>query len=117
MRAWTIAPSLLMAPLLMAPLLMAPLLAAPAFAQTTLLAEEGARIAQQWCANCHAIAPGQQPPTGDAASSFPAIARLASTTEMSLRVFLQTPHANMPNYQLSRAETDAVVTYILSLRP
>jgi mono/diheme cytochrome c family protein len=35
---------------------------------------------------------------------------------MSLRVFLQTPHANMPNFQLSRAETDAIVAYILSLR-
>lgn len=95
------------------------LLAAPALAQSppAPLAEEGARIAQQWCANCHAIAHGRQPPTGDAASSFPAIARLASTTEMSLRVFLQTPHANMPDYRLSRAETDAVVAYLLSLKP
>lgn len=95
------------------------LLAAPALAQSppAPLAEEGARIAQQWCANCHAIAQGQQPPTGDAASSFPAIARLASTTEMSLRVFLQTPHANMPDYRLSRAETDAVVAYLLWLKP
>jgi mono/diheme cytochrome c family protein len=95
------------------------LLAAPALAQPqpAPLVEAGARIAQQWCANCHAIAPGQQPPTGDAAPSFPAIARLTPTTEMSLRVFLQTPHVNMPNYQLSRAETDAVVAYILSLKP
>jgi len=92
------------------------LLAGPALAQAPLV-EEGARLAQQWCANCHAIAPGQQPPTGDAAPSLPAVARLASTTEMSLRVFLQTPHARMPDHRLSRAETDAVVAYILSLRP
>jgi mono/diheme cytochrome c family protein len=94
------------------------LLAAPAAAQPQLapMAGEGARIAQQWCANCHAVAPGQRPPTGDAVASFPAIAALTSTTEMSLRVFLQTPHANMPNFQLSRAETDAIVAYILSLR-
>lgn len=95
------------------------LLAAPAWAQPqpAPLVAEGARLAQQWCANCHAIAPGQQPPTGDAAPSFPAVARLTATTEMSLRVFLRTPHANMPDYQLSRAQTDAVVAYILSLRP
>ncbi|MCU0889470.1 MAG: cytochrome c [Rubritepida sp.] len=80
------------------------------------MAGEGGRIAQQWCANCHAVAPGMTPPTGDAVASFPAIAALRSTTEMSLRVFLQTPHANMPNFQLSRAETDALVAYILSLR-
>jgi mono/diheme cytochrome c family protein len=100
-----------------APLLLA-LAASPALAQPQLapMAGEGARIAQQWCANCHAVAPGQRPPTGDAVASFPAIAALTSTTEMSLRVFLQTPHANMPNFQLSRAETDAIVAYILSLR-
>ena len=94
------------------------LLAAPAAAQPQLppLASEGARIAQQWCANCHAVAPGQRPPTGDAVASFPAIAALPSTTEMSLRVFLQTPHASMPNFQLSRAETDAVIAYILALK-
>lgn len=96
----------------------ATLLMGPALAQAPPpLATEGARLAQQWCANCHAIAPGQQPPTGDAASSFPAIARMTSTTEMSLRVFLQTPHVNMPDYQLTRNEMDAVVAYILSLRP
>jgi len=102
----------------MRPLILAfALVTGPALAQSPPLATEGARLAQQWCANCHAIAPGQQPPTGDAASSFPAIARMPSTTEMSLRVFLQTPHANMPDYQLSRSEMDAVVAYILSLRP
>lgn len=94
------------------------LLSGPALAQSprAVLVGEGQRLAQQWCANCHAVAPGQRPPTGDAAASFPAIAAMTSTTEMSLRVFLQTPHGNMPDYQLSRAQTDAVVAYILSLR-
>ncbi|MCX8135069.1 MAG: cytochrome c [Roseococcus sp.] len=94
------------------------LVATPAAAQgpAPALIGEGQRLAQQWCANCHAVAPGQRPPAGDAAASFPAIAALPSTTEMSLRVFLQTPHAAMPDYRLSRAELDAVVAYILSLR-
>lgn len=94
------------------------LLSGPALAQAPapILTGEGQRLAQQWCANCHAVAPGQRPPTGDAAPPLATVAARASTTEMSLRVFLQTPHANMPDYQLSRAQTDAVVAYILSLR-
>lgn len=93
-------------------------MAMPALAQptpsATPLAEEGARLAQQWCANCHAIAPGQQPPMGDAAPSLPAVARRAD--DASLRAFLRQPHANMPDHNLSRAELNAVVAYILSLR-
>jgi hypothetical protein len=34
--------------------------------------------------------------------------------ELSLRVFLQTPHRNMPNLQLSQKETDDVIGFILS---
>ena len=41
---------------------------------------------------------------------------MPSTTEMALRVFLQTPHARMPDYRLSTAELDGVVAYILSLK-
>ncbi len=94
------------------------LLASPAAGQgpAPVLIGEGQRLAHQWCANCHAVAPGQRPPAGDAAASFPAIAALPSTTEASLRVFLQTPHAGMPDYRLSRTEMDALVSYILSLR-
>lgn len=80
------------------------------------LAPAGRQLAQQWCSSCHAVGPGQQPPQGDATPAFASVAAMPSTTEMSLRVFLQTPHAGMPNFQLSREQTDAVVTYILSLR-
>ncbi len=90
-------------------------LAAPAMAQSPM-ASDGGRIAAQWCANCHAVTRSAPPPTGDATPSFPAVAAMPSTTETSLRVFLQTPHVNMPNYQLSTTELDAVVAYILSLR-
>jgi mono/diheme cytochrome c family protein len=89
----------------------------PAAAQVPAdLAPEGRRIAQQWCAACHAIGPGQPPPQGDATPPFPLVAAMPATTETSLRVFLQTPHVGMPNFQLSRVETDALVAYILSLR-
>jgi len=95
------------------PLLVFPGIAA---AQTQPTVGEGQRIARQWCANCHMVSLDMPPPDNDSAPSFPAIAAMSTTTETGLRVFLQTPHSNMPNYQHSRGETDAVVAYLLSLR-
>jgi len=99
-------------------LLLLPLLAFPglAAAQAQPMAGEGLRMARQWCANCHLVSRDMPPPANDAAPSFPALAAMSTTTETGLRVFLQTPHSNMPNYQLSRGELDAVVAYLLSLR-
>ena len=41
---------------------------------------------------------------------------MKSTTPLSLRVFLQTPHNRMPDLHLSRTEIDDLIGYILSLR-
>jgi mono/diheme cytochrome c family protein len=76
----------------------------------------GRRVAETWCVNCHLIDPGARGPAGDAAPPFQAIARMPSTTEMSLRAFLQTPHAPMPDYRLSGAELDGVTAWILKLK-
>ncbi len=76
----------------------------------------GRNLALRACAECHAVAnqPGGQ--VSDAVPSFTTIARSRTTTELSLRVFLQTPHAPMPNLMLARREIDDVVSYILSLK-
>jgi mono/diheme cytochrome c family protein len=76
----------------------------------------GRRLAEAWCSNCHVIGPGASGPVSDAVPTFPGVARMSSTTGMSLRAFLLTPHARMPDIQLSREQTDDVVAYILSLR-
>ncbi|WP_431270011.1 hypothetical protein [Dankookia sp. P2] len=60
------------------------------------------------------IGPGARGPAGDAAPPFAAVAAMPSTTEMSLRAFLQTPHARMPDYRLTTAELDGVVGWILA---
>jgi mono/diheme cytochrome c family protein len=78
-------------------------------------ASAGHRLADAWCKDCHAI---------DAAASgatrgppdFIDIANRASTTALSLKVFLQTSHPSMPNLILKPAETDDLVDYILSLK-
>ncbi len=89
-----------------------------AAAQTAGDTANGAALARTWCANCHVVGTGggQTPPSGDAVPSFRAIAAMPSTTALSLRVFLQTPHGRMPDFSLSRNETDDVIAYILSLR-
>ncbi len=102
-------------------LLPASLLAGPAAARAegAATAEQrafGKAIAENWCANCHVVGPAQRLAPGDAAPPFAAVARMPSTTPLSLRVFLQTPHARMPDYRLSQGEMDAVIAYILGLR-
>lgn len=72
----------------------------------------GERLAAANCAQCHS-------PAGmhSRAPPFATIAAMPSTTEASLTVFLQTPHASMPNLILSVAERNDLIAYILSLRP
>jgi mono/diheme cytochrome c family protein len=92
-------------------------LTAPAAAQTDIGdPQAGRRLAETWCANCHRVAPAGPGPVTDSAPAFGAVAAMPSTTVMSLRVFLQTPHANMPDYRLTREQTDNLIAYILSLR-
>ena len=76
----------------------------------------GRALTLRACAECHAV-PNQQGGTvSDAVPSFVTIARSLTSTELSLCVFLQTPHAPMPNLMLTRREIDDVVSYILSLK-
>ncbi|PZW39390.1 mono/diheme cytochrome c family protein [Humitalea rosea] len=88
---------------------------APAAAQPVGDGEAGRRLAETWCASCHAVTSGGRGTATDATPGFPTIAAMPSTTAMSLRVFLRTPHDLMPDLHLSRQQTDDLITYILSL--
>lgn len=77
---------------------------------------EGHRLAASWCSACHAVENTVRGPVRDAAPSFLSIARMPSTTEMSLTAFLVTPHPSMPNFSLSRKEIRDLAAYILALR-
>ena|SRR5665213_1224254 len=76
----------------------------------------GQRIAQVTCSNCHLVDPQNRKAGSEAAPTFSSIARMASTTEMSLAVFLSTTHGRMPDLILSGTEIQDVSAYILSLR-
>lgn len=79
-------------------------------------ADAGRELAKKWCSGCHVVSPQQQHASNDAVPSFASIARMPSTTAMSVRAFLHTPHPPMPDLQLSHTEVDDLATYILSLR-
>ncbi|MFO1118063.1 MAG: c-type cytochrome [Beijerinckiaceae bacterium] len=87
----------------------------PAFGQGP---SAGQSIAEASCGACHQIY-GDRSSAASANSgpSFQAISRMPSTTQLSIKVFLQTPHANMPNLILSREEIDALAAYIVTLSP
>jgi len=76
----------------------------------------GKHIAQVWCSSCHKIGSEETKAVSDAVPSFSSIGQMKSTTATSLAAFLSTPHANMPNFVLSRTEIRDVSAYILSLR-
>jgi len=75
----------------------------------------GHKLAEAWCRSCHAIdANGAR--AESTAPDFVAVANLPSTTELSLKVFLQSSHPNMPNLMLTPEQSGDVVNYILSLK-
>ncbi len=76
----------------------------------------GRRLAEAWCSQCHAIGPGASGPESGAAPGFPAVAEMPSTTAMSLHAFLRTPHARMPDIQMTPHQLDDLIAYILSLQ-
>jgi mono/diheme cytochrome c family protein len=79
-------------------------------------ASAGSQLAQRWCSNCHVVGQSQGRGTSTGAPPFAAVAEMPSTTAMSLRAFLMTPHGRMPDLHLTRDEIDDVSAYILSLR-
>jgi mono/diheme cytochrome c family protein len=75
--------------------------------------DRGQTLARAWCAECHRVEPGS---FGIFAADFAEVANLPSTTALSLRVFLQSNHKEMPNFSLKPAEADDIIAYILSLK-
>ena len=75
----------------------------------------GADLAREVCAKCHLVTEDQMVDPAVGPSLFE-VAEHPATTEMSLRAFLQTPHATMPNLMLTPEETDDVIAYLLTLK-
>jgi len=78
--------------------------------------EEGHELARNVCTECHLVERAQTDDVSYPATAFQDIADNPAHTELSLRVFLNTPHKEMPNFVLTPAQSDNVIAYILSLR-
>ncbi|WP_419951653.1 cytochrome C552 [Methylobacterium sp.] len=75
----------------------------------------GWTVSVELCSRCHVI--GREPQVdGHVGPAFTTIAAMPSTTGVALNVFLQSHHQWMPSVRLDRAEMDAVIDYILSLK-
>jgi mono/diheme cytochrome c family protein len=74
-------------------------------------------LAVRVCAECHDVqAHNGAAFSPTAAPTFYLVANAKTTTAIGLSVFLQTPHANMPNLILSEDERRNVIAYILQFR-
>jgi cytochrome c len=78
--------------------------------------EAGRKLAREVCAVCHIVSEDQLHDPGVGAPTFFEVVDHPSVTALSLRVFLRTPHATMPDLMLSPDETDDIISYILTLR-
>jgi mono/diheme cytochrome c family protein len=76
----------------------------------------GRRLAEAWCKDCHSIEAATAG-TRSVPPDFTAIANRTSTTALSLKVFFQTSHRNMPNLIIAPGQADDLANYILSLKP
>jgi cytochrome c len=79
-------------------------------------AELGGKLARQVCAVCHIVSEDQLDDPDVGAPTFFEIVAHPSVTALSLRVFLQTPHATMPDLMLTPDETDDIISYMLTLK-
>jgi mono/diheme cytochrome c family protein len=90
---------------------------AGAFAEEPGNAAAGRRLAQRWCSDCHQMdGESGRVESHIEAPNFMEIAKEPSITPLSLRVFFQTNHENMPNLHISPTEADNLVAYIMSLK-
>jgi mono/diheme cytochrome c family protein len=78
----------------------------------------GLELARAWCTPCHVVESGDLHPDDGQADGAPLVvlADDPAVTEMSLRVFFQTPHADMPDLRLTHDQISDLIAYILSLR-
>jgi mono/diheme cytochrome c family protein len=82
-----------------------------AFAQNI---ENGRRLSERWCSQCHAI--GAAPAKFDRAQSFASIAAKDKITTEMIASFLRLPHATMPNVPLSRKDAQDIAAFIMDMK-
>ena len=76
----------------------------------------GQVFARNFCSECHYVEKDWVDLSQSYAPPFADIADNRQWTDIALRVWLRSPHVEMPNFILSQTEIDNVVAYIGYLR-
>jgi mono/diheme cytochrome c family protein len=76
--------------------------------------ENGRRLSERWCAECHAIGPASGKP--NRAQSFASIAAKETITSEMIASFLRLPHATMPNVPLTRNDAQDITAFIMDMK-
>lgn len=77
---------------------------------------KGLVVANEICAECHAVTRAQTRSPNSRSPTFAEVAAVPGMTAAALSVTLTTPHAGMPMFILSPEQRADVIAYILSLR-
>ena len=77
-------------------------------------AENGRRLSERWCSECHAIGSASDKSRG--IPSFAAIAAKGTINADMIASFLLLPHATMPNLPLSRKDAQDVALFIMEMK-
>jgi len=76
--------------------------------------DNGRHLSERWCAECHAISPGQG--KSRRTPSFVAIAAKPGITAEMIAAFLHLPHATMPNPALSATDAQDIAAFIMDMK-
>lgn len=78
--------------------------------------QNGRRLAEQVCAECHAVQPEEARSPTARAPTFRDLAATPGMTGTALGVAFATPHAGMPMFQLTPEQSADIIAYILGLQ-
>ena len=76
--------------------------------------EHGRRLAERWCAACHATGPA--PTKFHRALPLAAIAARQDVSSEMITSFLLLPHATMPNLPLGQKDAADIASFIMDMR-
>ena len=76
----------------------------------------GSAFALKYCAECHAVKPGEAYSPNPGAPSFTSVAKTSGMTGRALAVWLDNSHPTMPNFILHADQRDNVIACIMSLK-
>lgn len=76
--------------------------------------QNGRRLSERWCSECHAIGPAAVKPGRTV--SFVTIAARQDVTPDMISSFLLMPHSTMPNLPLRRKDAQDIAAFIMGMK-